>query len=171
MQMHSFSFKIMWEKRINKKKRACIYRKTDLLNSHSSYTIKYSKILIPRAAGRSEDIRSFFIITLCILFKDEIADECQFWIINEIPIFLNVCNVSSLAKIIGMLKIQFAIFVLSNIISCVIGAALVIRIILEGTSQTFFLAAVGINFNLFWRVLCKGLRIKPATQAGFGAGF
>lgn len=73
-----------------------------------------------------------------------------------------------LAKIIGMPKIKFAIFVLSNIISFVIGPALVIRIILEGTSQTFFPVAVGPDLNLICRVVCKGL--GTATQAGFGGG-
>lgn len=65
-----------------------------------------------------------------------------------------------------MPKIQFATFVLSNIISFIIGAALVIRIILEGIYQTFFLAEVGLNLDLICRVVYKGP--STDTQAAFG---
>lgn len=36
-----------------------------------------NRIFLPRATGRSDEMRAFFIITLCILFKDKIADECE----------------------------------------------------------------------------------------------
>lgn len=60
-----------------------------------------------------------------------------------------------------MPKIWFAIFVLSNIVSFVIGATLVIRIVLEGTSQTFFLEAVGLNLDLICRLCARAPALLP----------
>lgn len=79
-------------------------------------------------------MRAFFISILCGLFKDKIADECQSSIINEIHLFLNFCTLSSLVKIILMQKMCFTVFALSNIISFVIGDAVIFRNVLEGTS-------------------------------------
>lgn len=82
----------------------------------------------------------------------------------KVHVFLYVCAVSSLVKIILMPKIRFAIFMLSNIISFVIGDAMIFSNVLEDTSQAFFLVAVGLNVDLVAGLCARVTALLPTQD-------
>lgn len=70
-----------------------------------------------------------------------------------------------------MPKMCFVIFVLNNIITFVIGDAMILRAVLERTSQTFFLAAVGLNLDLVAGLSARAPALLPRQDFSDGVTF
>lgn len=70
-----------------------------------------------------------------------------------------------------MPKMCFVIFVLNNIITFVIGDAMIFRDVLERTSQTFFLAAVGLNLDLVAGLCARAPALLPWQDFSDGVTF